>query len=286
MLKSIGSFIWYSPRRWFYILLSAIVALSVIIATPQSSRAGSWFDLILRGVQIIQLSDMSDSQELETGKQINDEIIGNGDIKLYKNADLNKYLDRIGQNIAANSDRTDIPYIFQIVNDSSINAFAIMGGYVYINTGLMTAAENEAELASVVAHEVAHISSRHSVEQVRQQAISQGILSAAGLEQSQVVQIGVSVALDLPNSRGDELEADAKGLDSLKKTGYAPLGMLSFMRKLQKEAGDSSVPTILSTHPATKDRIAALEEQIDPQTANVGDGLNKEAYRSKIKALL
>jgi predicted Zn-dependent protease len=285
MLKSIGSFIWHKQRRWFYILLSAIVALSVIVATPQPSRAG-WFDLILRGVQIIQLSDMSDSEEIATGKQINDEILGSGDIKLYKNADLNKYLDRLGQKIAANSDRTDIPYIFQIVNDGAINAFAIMGGYVYINTGLMTAAENETELASVVAHEIAHISSRHSVEQVRQQAISQGVLSAAGLDQSQVVQIGVSVALDLPNSRGDELEADSKGLDFLKKSGYAPVGMLSFMRKLQKEAGDSSVPAILSTHPATKDRIAALEKKIDPQTANIGDGLNKEVYRSKIKALL
>ncbi len=84
----------------------------------------------------------------------------------------------------------------------------------------MKVADNEAELASVVAHEISHITSRHAVEQVRQQAISQGLLSAAGLEQSQVVQIGVSVALDLPNSRGDELEADSKGLEVLKKTNY------------------------------------------------------------------
>jgi beta-barrel assembly-enhancing protease len=286
MLKSIGSFIWYSQRRWFYGLLSAIVALSIIVATPQVSHAGSWLDLIFRSVQIIQLSDMSDSEEIKTGKEINDEIIQKGDIKLYKNADLNSYLDRIGQKLAANSERTDIPYIFQIVNDKDINAFATMGGYVYINTGLMTKADNEAELASVMAHEIAHITSRHAVKQIRQEAISQGILSAAGLEQSKVVQIGVSVALDLPNSRGDELEADSKGLETLKKTGYAPAGMLSFMAKLQQETGNSSVPTILSTHPATKDRIAALKKQIDPQTASVGEGLNRDVYRSKIKALL
>jgi beta-barrel assembly-enhancing protease len=286
MLKSIGSFVWYSQRRWIYGLLSAIVALSIVVATPQASRAGSWLELIFRGVQIIQLSDMSDSDEIKTGKQINDQLVQKGDVKLYKNADLNSYLDRIGQKLAANSERTDIPYTFQIVNDKGINAFATMGGYVYINTGLMTRADNEAELASVVAHEIAHITSRHAVEQVRQQAISQGLLSAAGLEQSQVVQIGVSVALDLPNSRGDELEADTKGLENLMNVGYAPAGMLSFMAKLQQETGGSSVPTILSTHPATKDRIAALKEQIDPQTANVGEGLNGDVYRKKIKALL
>jgi beta-barrel assembly-enhancing protease len=80
--------------------------------------------------------------------------------------------------------------------------------------------------------------------------------------------------------------ADTKGLKTLTKTGYAPIGTIGFMKKLQQEAGDSSVPSILSTHPATKDRIKALEKQIDPQTANIGNGLDREAYRRRIKALL
>jgi len=156
-----------------------------------------------------------------------------------------------------------------------------MGGFVYINTGLIATADNESELASVVAHEIGHIASRHAVEQMRQRAIAQGLLSAAGLDESNAVQIGVELAVSRPNSRQDELEADERGLRMLRQAGYAPIGMVTFMEKLQRQGG--APPSFLSTHPATGERIQALKAQMNNPTQ--GDGLNPQLYQQRTQAL-
>jgi predicted Zn-dependent protease len=270
-------------RRWLYPLLSVVMALSLVLGSPQVTQARPWFDLIFRGVQILQLSNISNREEIQIGQQINQQLVGS-EIQLYRNSEINRYVDQIGQRLAQESSRTDIPYKFQVVNDKNINAFATMGGFVYVNTGLLTAADNEAQLASVMAHEIGHIAGRHAIGQMRQQAIAQGVAAAAGLDRNLAVQIGVDLALRRPHSRQDEVEADELGLDTLQNAGYAPVAMVDFMEKLLKKGG--SVPTFLSTHPATSDRINALERAIDPARSNVGDGLDTNAYRSKIRALL
>ena len=271
-------------KRLLYGLLSSFTALGLCLGTPNPSYGFSLFDILFRGIQIVQLSNMSDSQEVNIGKQINRQLVEGRRIRLYQNPQLNQYVNQIGQRLAQRSDRPDIPYTFQIVDDKSINAFATMGGFVYVNKGLIEQADNEAELASVIAHEIGHIASQHAVEQMRQQAITQGVLSAAGLNQSAAVQIGVDLALNRTNSRQDELQADQLGLTNLQQAGYAPAGMVSFMKKLLQKGG--SAPSFLSTHPATSERITALQQKIDPQMANVGDGLNNQAYRQKIQPLI
>jgi beta-barrel assembly-enhancing protease len=265
-----------------YPLLSLVMALSVVVATPQVSHA-SLFDLIFPAIQAIQLSNISDRQEVQIGQQINRQLV-NQEIRLYRNAEITRYVSDIGQRLAQQSKRPDIPYTFQVVNNREINAFATMGGFVYVNAGLIAAADNEAQLASVIGHEIGHIAARHSIQQMRQQAIAQGLAAAAGLDRNTMVNLGVKVALQLPNSRKDEFQADQLGLDMLKQAGYAPSAMPAFMEKLLKRGG--SVPTFLSNHPATSDRIRALEQAINPATADVGDGLNTNAYKNKIRALL
>lgn len=271
-------------RRWLYGLFSIIIAFSIGLTNVRPVRAISWFELLIRGAQILQLSNISDRQEVELGKQINQELIKSGQAKIYRNRSLNNYINNIGQQLAKTSSRSSIPYTFQVVDDKNINAFATMGGYVYVNTGLILKADNEAELASVIGHEIGHIVGRHAIEQMRETAIAQGMLSTAGLETSKAVQIGVELALTRRHSRQDELEADYFGLENLKKAGYAPSGMLGFMKKLL-EAGGRSTPTFLSTHPATSERIERLEQNIDPQTANVGKGLDNQAYKNRIRQL-
>ena len=271
-------------RRWLYSLFSLILAFSIGLTNVIPAHAVSWFELLIRGAQIIQLSRISDQQEVELGSQINEELIKSGQAKIYPNRALTNYINNIGQQLARTSSRSSIPYTFQVVDDRSINAFATMGGFVYINTGLILKADNEAELASVIGHEIGHIVGRHAIEQMRERAIAQGVLSTAGLDTSQAVQIGVELALTRRNSRQDELEADRFGLENLTKAGYAPSGMLGFMQKLL-EAGGGSTPTFLSTHPATSERIKLLEQSIDPKTANVGKGLDKQAYKSQIRHL-
>ncbi|MDJ0576038.1 MAG: M48 family metallopeptidase [Xenococcaceae cyanobacterium MO_234.B1] len=254
-----------------------------MLSNAQPTRAIPWIELFIRGAQIYQLSSISDKQEVELGGEINQELIKSGQAKIYRNKEITRYVNQIGQRLAKTSARPDIPYTFQVVDDKNVNAFATMGGYVYVNTGLMLKAENEAELASVIGHEIGHIAGRHAIEQMRQRAISQGVLSAAGLERSQAVQIGVELAVNRRNSREDELEADGFGLDNLQKAGYAPSAMVSFMKKLLQQG--NSIPTFLSTHPATSERIRLLQQNIDSKTANVGNGLNSKVYRNRIRSI-
>jgi beta-barrel assembly-enhancing protease len=269
-------------RRWIYGLLSTLVALGLIIATPQPSPAVPWGELLLRGIQVFQLSNVSDEQEMALGKQINDQLISNRKIKLYTNSGVKQYVNSVGQGLVSDSARPEINYTFQVVEDSALNAFATMGGYVYVTTGLVKAAANEAELASVIGHEIGHIVERHALKQTREQAVRQGLLTAAGLDNSTIANIAVELTLNRPNSRQDEYEADELGLANLEAAGYAPSAMVAFMEKLLNQG---SVPTVLSTHPATEDRITRLQDAIDPTTENQGNGLDSAAYRRSVSPL-
>ncbi|MBD2199544.1 MULTISPECIES: M48 family metallopeptidase [Calothrix] len=281
MSNSLSSISFNFYRRCSYLLLSGVVAVSVGVASPQKSEAISLLDLLRQGVQIYQLSNISDSEEVQLGKEINQQLVNN-EIQLYRDSNVNNYVNQIGQWLAANSTRPNIPYTFQIVKDNSINAFATMGGYVYVTTGLLEAADNEAQLASVIAHEIGHIASRHAIEQMRQTAIARGLASATGLDRSTAVQIGVDLALQRPNSRQDEFEADQRGLRTLGRAGYAQSAMIAFMQKLLNQP---TLPTFLSTHPATTDRIAALRRELASQQTNLSGGLNNSIYREKIQPL-
>jgi predicted Zn-dependent protease len=284
MLKHFGKQIFGSRRKnWLYFGLSSTLAVIICLANLQPSYGVSWVDLIMQGVQIVELSSINEKQELELGKQINQQLLNSGKVNVYRNPQLNSYIDRIGQRLAKNSKRPGLPYTFQIVDDPNINAFATMGGFVYLHSGLIAKADNEAQLASVMAHEIGHIGGKHAIKQMRDSAIAQGVLTATGLNREAAVQIGVDLALSKPNSREDEFEADRYGIDTMKKSGYATIGSVEFMQKLLQQK--SSMPSFLSTHPATSDRIAALQKRLDPQTANSGEGLDSNSYRSNISSL-
>lgn len=270
-------------RFWLLTIISLLLSLSIGIINPQNSSALSWMDLLFRGVQVIQLSTISPQQEVAIGRQINQGLLESGKVKLSKDARINQYVQEIGQQLAATSDRPDLPYTFQVVRDNSINAFATMGGFVYLHTGLIKTTDNEAELASVIAHEIGHIVGRHSITQLRNTALAQGLLSAAGLETKTWVQLAVNLAYNLPNSRKDELEADRLGLTNLARAGYEPTAMISFMQKLTQQGG--STPTILSTHPATGDRILALQKQLNSVNNKQNQGLDEDYYQLQIRSL-
>lgn len=270
------------PHRWLYGLMAAIMTTSLIVLTPTVSQAQSIFDLIFRGVQILQLANLSDRQEVALGRQMNDQLMGQ-QFRRYRNSQVNDYVDEIGQRLVPYSSRPVIPYVFQVVEDDCVNAFATLGGYVYVTTGLIQTAENEAQLAGVVGHEIGHITERHVVDRMTDQAIQRGIATAAGVDRNAAIAIGIELAINRPNSRDDEYEADEEGLIAMTQAGYAPIGIVDFLEKLR---GQSSVPTFLSTHPAAGNRIERLRQMIDPAAANVGDGLDQNAYRRRIQPLL
>ena len=286
MINSQG--IWTNYRLWqrrcLYPFISVSVAFTVCLSTPLSSKAIGFSDLIRilpQVTQIFNLSNISDRQEVDLGQQMNQEI--QQEVRISRNSQLNSYVEQIGSRLAANSTRPNIPYAFQVVEDPAVNAFATAGGFIYVNTGLLKTADNEAEVASVLAHEMGHIEGKHLIKQMRQKAIASGLATATGLDKSKAVGIGVQLALNLPRSRQDEFDADRRGLANITRTGYAQLAMVSFMKKLQ---GSSSVPTFLSTHPGASDRVISLQNQIKNQPSPQNYGLDNPVYQSKMRAFL
>ena len=246
-------------RRVTYGFVALAMALSINVVTATPSQAG-WIDLLIQGVRVYQLSNMTDAQEVDLGAGINNQLVSSGQVVLFEGQALNAYIDDIGERLATVRDRPNIPYNFQVVEDDAVNAFATMGGFVYVTTGLIEAADTEAELAGVVGHEIGHIAGRHAVQQMRQAAITQGITGALGVNRDRLVNIGTQIALQLPASRSDEYEADRHGFHSMGRAGYDQSGMVTFMQKLVREG---SPPEFLSTHPDARNRVNSLQELDD-----------------------
>jgi predicted Zn-dependent protease len=269
-------------RRLLYGTLSLVTAVSVLLLSPSAVLGFSIFDILPNVIEVIQISSMSDEQEVALGRQINDRLVR--DVRLYNNRQVTNYVNAIGQRLVRQSSRPDLPFTFQVVEDDSINAFATLGGFVYVNTGLIRRADNEAELAGVVAHEIAHITEKHVLDRLRQAAIAQGVLNATGVDPDVLVNIAYELVINRPNSRSAEYEADQVGLTILTRSNYAPVGMVNFFERLL--SGGGGLPQFLNTHPDTRNRVARLRDEIDASQAEQGDGLNTTAYRQQIQPLL
>jgi predicted Zn-dependent protease len=270
-------------RRGLYGLLAALMSVSIGLATPAASQA-SIFDLIFQGIRYVQLGNLSDQDEVNLGTQIDRQLKAQG-VRVYnRNSGINAYINDIGQRLAATSDRPNLPYTFQVVDDDSINAFATAGGFVYIQTGLIKAAANESELAGVMAHEIGHITGRHAINQMRQDALTSGITGALEVRQDDLVNLGVQLALQLPNSREAEYDADRRGFQNLGRAGYDTNGFITFMQKLEGGA----TAEFLSTHPNPGNRVSNLQAMNSAGTyTNTGPraGTDASAYRNRISGL-
>ena len=189
------------------------------------------------------------SLQLEKQLSINDDLV------------LNAYINNLGQRLVKASKRKNIPYTFKVVNDKAVNAFAIPGGYCYVNTGLINLAESEAELASVIGHEIGHVVGEHGMENMTKQKIIgfAGALLLGGNPSfteeiiSGLIQRGVLTNF----GRAAELEADRLGIEQMHDAGIDPVGFELFFEKMLKEekGGKSKFSSILSTHPPTSLRI-------------------------------
>lgn len=272
----------YIRRSWLYPLLAAASAVVFTLATPTASYAFNWFNIFQQGLQVVQLTSMNDQKEVDLGKQI-DAQLKSTQISILDNPAATAYVTQIGQRLIPQSTRPNLPFTYQIVDDDAVNAFATMGGFVYVNKGLLKIADNEAQLASVIGHEMGHITAKHDIKQMRQSALAQGLLGAAGLDQSQAVQLGVEIAFKRPHSRQDEFEADRRGLINITRAGYSQIEMVNFMKKLL--ASPSSTPVFLNTHPNTADRITQLNRQIQQAPSANKDGTDTAIYRNRLRSL-
>jgi len=205
--------------------------------------------------------------EIRMGKQYAQQV--EASVKLVQDPTVNEYVNRIGQNLVRNSD-AQVPFTIKVVDADDVNAFALPGGFFYVNSGLILAADEEAELAGVMAHEIAHVAARHATRQMTRSqwanigtiplifvggGIGYAIRSAAGL--------GLPLTF-LSFSRGFEAEADYLGLQYMYKTGYDPNAFISFFEKIQakEKKKPGTLAKAFSTHPQTPDRISKSQEEI------------------------
>ncbi|HEX2120779.1 MAG TPA: M48 family metallopeptidase [Thermoanaerobaculia bacterium] len=211
----------------------------------------------------------SAQQDVEIGAQSAAEA--ERQLPILRDADVEQYVNNIGQKLARNAGGPQFQYRFRVVNASDINAFALPGGFIYINRGIIENAKNEGEVAGVVAHEIAHVALRHGTHQASKAYAAQaglqilgGLLGGkVGGNTAQILNTvgGVGLnALFLKFSRELETQADVRGAQMLAASGYTPADMVSFFNQLAR-VDKSKKTTWLSHHPAPPDRIARIEKE-------------------------
>ncbi len=209
----------------------------------------------------------STDREIRVGKSYAQQV--EQTVKLIEDPVVTEYVNRIGQNLVRNSD-AKVPFTIKVVDDDSINAFALPGGFFYVNSGLVLAADNESELAGVMAHEIAHVAAHHAMRQMtRAQYANLAslplIFMGGGIGYAAYEAAGIGLPLTFMKfSRNFEAEADYLGVEYLYKAGYDPQAFVDFFEKIQ--AQEKKKPGTLikafSSHPQTPDRIEKSQAEI------------------------
>lgn len=240
---------------------------------------------------------ISTSQEVALGRQYAAEI--HQQLPIVGDAAIDSYINALGSRLAQRTQRRDIGYRFYVVNTDAVNAFAIPGGFVYVNRGLIEETRNLSELAAVLAHEIAHVDERHGAEQLeRLQRANIGLTlayiligRAPGTLERLAIDVG-GAALFASYSRSAEREADDRAIAMLVGSGIDPRGMVTFFDTLLRERRrrPSTLEQWFSTHPLTEDRIRATERQIERYPQTLLDGLIRntpefEAFQARVRAL-
>ena len=206
-------------------------------------------------------------KEIQMGKQMAQQV--EQQAKLINDPVISEYVNRVGQNLVRNSD-AKVPFTIKVIDTEEVNAFALPGGFFFVNSGLILAADTEAELAGVMAHEIAHVAARHGTRQATRGEVAQlamiplifmGGWTGYGVQQAASVLIPVSF---LQFSRAFESEADMLGLQYMYKTGYDPEAFVDFFDKIEglEKKKPGTMAKVFSTHPPTEDRIVAAQKNI------------------------
>jgi predicted Zn-dependent protease len=239
-----------------------------------------------------ELSLVSESQEIEMGKEASQQTIQQ--IGLVDNAQLQAYVSDIGMKMAKASERPNLPWEFHVVNDASVNAFALPGGFIFVTRGLLTYINDEAELATVLGHEIGHVTNRHSVQQISKAQVAQlglgvgSILSSDVAKYAGVASQGLQV-LFLKYSRDAENQADLAGFRYALNQNYDVREMANVFHTLDRvgaAAGGGKLPDWLATHPAPANRVAATQARLDTLHKDLSKSIiNRDQYLQHVQGL-
>lgn len=247
-------------RRRFRVSLAAIICcLCCAIAGAQRTALKPGWNMF------------SPDQDVQLGKRA--ALDAEHRLPLCNLPDVDAYLTQLGKRLAEHlpTQGVQYPFEFHCVNDKAINAFALPGGYVFVNRGAIEVSDNEAQLAGVMAHELSHVALRHGTNQATKAQLTQGILGVAGgifggsASGALLTELGSFAAggVLLRYSRSAESQADVMGTQVLYDSGYDPRALAQFFEKLQAEANGKNPPEFLSDHPSPDHRVDRVMEEID-----------------------
>ena len=240
----------------FPIIPALVLALGISVYADSRTRLKPGWNLF------------SPDQDVEMGRQVSKEA--ESQLSIIRNGNIASYIDSLGRQLASRAPGDKYPFQFKVVNDKAINAFALPGGFVYVNRGAIEAADNEAQIAGVMAHEIGHVVLRHGTNQASKAYIAQAPLSILGgvlgsnSIGSVLAQLGVGFAansLFLKYSRDAESQADLMGTQILYDSGYNPNAMVEFFEKIQAES-KGSASEFFSDHPNPENRISHVQQEI------------------------
>ena len=227
----------------------------------------------------------SPEQDIELGQQASLEV--QQQVQMMNDQRVNSYLNALGRRLAANAPGFQYPYSYKAVNDRSINAFALPGGNIYINRGIIEAADNEAQLAGVMAHETAHVALRHGTNQASKAsaanlplAILGGLLGSESTGAA-LAQLGAGFTVNsilLRYSRDAESQADLMGTQMLADAGYDPRAMGQFFQKLQAQNPGGSGPAFFNSHPSPERRVEKVNEEAAKLRSSTGLRTNTQEF--------
>jgi predicted Zn-dependent protease len=259
------------------IALACVVGLSACTLNPATGER--------------QLTLMSEAQEVAMGRQAEPQVLAS--FGEYPDQEWQTYVNDLGQELAAASERPHLPWAFHVLDDPLVNAFAYPGGYIYVTRGILSHFNSEAELVSVLGHEIGHVTARHSVEQMSQQQLAQlGLGVAAAASEDFRPYAGYAAAglqvLFLKFGRDDERQSDDLGLRYMTRAGYDPDEMPNVFRTLDRmqDASGQQVPDWQSTHPSPADRVGRIQARIVELPPELREGkVGRDGYLRRLDGM-
>ena len=247
----------------------AIVAIgALLIAVPASaqlgglSRAKAALDKGQKAKDTIDALIVTDAEELALGQQVSDKLRMRYGV--VQDKAVHKYVTLVGTVLAQASSKPSLPWKFIVLDTDGVNAYAAPGGFIHITRGALSLLQNESELADILGHEIAHVTERHTIN-----AIKKGKMVELGAEMSRSQVLGAvadksyEILFEGMYNRGDELDADAKGIAVANKAGYDPSGLAVFLTRLMERNKDQAERNgLFASHPETKERIEKLTRQV------------------------
>jgi predicted Zn-dependent protease len=275
----------FRHARWFRPIAGMLPALLLLSNCSVNPATGKQ-----------QVNFFSEAEEIEMGRQADEEIVA--EVGLYDDPELQAYVEELGQELAAQSERPHLPWSFKVLDDPAINAFALPGGYVYVTRGIITHLDSEAELATVIGHEIGHVTARHGVNQMSKQMLAvaglevASILSETAYDWAGVAALGMGLIF-LKHGRDDERQADELGLRYSQRTGFdlrESSQVFDLLDRASQVEGVGRLPNWLSTHPdpgarrnRVQEKVASLEAS---GTSFEGTKIERDGYIARLDGMV